>query len=647
MGDIKEKSIQHVAANRPNKVRLGNVIDRIRELRDQHLRSIQQLDITAKNNRNEIKMARFTLSVAENSAKRNPKDADEYFDALLGTVNFTATNSNDSLVKKRIDILENEIKIAKSNVELAASKLIDYLVKEDVQNFLLMDNSPLSDQDQFEHYEVEPIVVFNTVNQIQYFHSDHVLATALDHMAVSEHGQDFLLEILNINARRAKLPAFDKIWDRFQHGMKISEIMGKLVHNCLPGLMAEISRDINHNLSRSISAALNSAPIKRFINKIANLTKVNVNSLTSALSDQAEIYANRGNSAIVRLNKHQSFRKFISEFSDVPSTKVQAAISDLDGSWMRLTIGWASFGLACIKLRNETSTKDWFSTVGSALSLAETLIDVRSISILASGHVIQASRVAAMAKVIGIFGMVFSVVVGVMDASRHLANKDYDEAAVAYVGVAVGFVGFTASLCGAAIVTGVCAIILICLAVIAAVLVDPPMANWLKRTHWGKGTGNKIPMIKTIGSFYKDFLDPKISTPALFEIEAIEISSVIFQPGMLVKVRIDSIQSQASILANIIIPSSSGQTKLAGSNTFVEFVKGTSSNLSSPIALLLSVNKIQVRNWISKWSFINFGSNEDYKVTVSFNPSPDLFDINGKLLADHTVTKEVKVTFPT
>ncbi len=600
-------------------------------LREFYHEDLEDLNAIAAKHREHIRMAQFVLDVTSNAAASNPDDADEYWGALVGKDGGVATGADDSFVKDELDDLLRVIREKREKAEQSASDLIDFLLEAHVQQHLILDHGfDMCAEHVMEFYDVDLDEWSTGSGHARYVHRDHVLAVVTEQLGATEVGRSFISEVLKINARRADMPAFDKTWGHFKMVKSISEAMGKFLHNTMPGLVDSVGRVVNENFAQTIDAALDDPSVKLHVNAIKARTGVDIN---AALRDRANEFATRSNKATNRLNRRRGLKSLLAQFDDVAEGKIAGHAATLDTAWTRITLGAVSLGLACVKIKDDWKPEDWLATASGAMELAATLTETGAASIGASGQLIRAERVAGVAKTIGVLGFFVGMCVSLIDASRKVRSRDWDEAAVAFAGVAVSYVGFVAGLCGAAMATGICAVIGIAIAIIAAIIVDPPLVDYLEKTRWGK-SGEKIALGATMDEFFKDFMEiSEISVPnKIVPNGRMEIVSSGLQPHRTVHVRIQDIDTLASWDRNLI-PAEGSQN----GRGVLNFVEGTSNSAVGPIGLYVASHKLRIEHWWEIWPDVKRDGKTKYRITAELDPDGD---------SDREITKSTVATFP-
>ncbi|MCA9310884.1 MAG: hypothetical protein KDA21_06740, partial [Phycisphaerales bacterium] len=586
-------------------------------LREFHHEDLRDLNDLVTRHREHIRMATFVFNLTVNAADRNPDDADDYWGALIGKYGGLATGPGDAWVKQEIDERVAAIEKQRRKAEDSATDLIEFLLQEHVQQHLILDHDfEMCAEHVLEFYDVDLDDWNSDPDRARYIHSDHILAVVTEQLAATEVGRDFINQALKLSARQSDMPAFDKTWGHFQKTRSITEAMGKFLHNHMPGFIEAVGQVVNESYARTIHEALDIPTVRLQINAIKARTGVDV---TQALRDRANEFATRSNAAATRLNQRRGLKSLLKQFDDVTEGKIAGHAAALDSSWTRITLGAVSLGLACTQIKDEWKPEDWLSTVSGAMEFAATLTETGAASLGASGQIIKADKVAGVAKTIGVLGFFVGMCVSLIDASRHVRNRDWDEAAVAFAGVAVSYVGFIAGLCGAAMVTGVCAIIGIAIAIIAALIVDPPIVNFLEKSRWGK-SGEKFALGATMDEFFKEFMSiSEISTPNKIVPDGrLEIVSNGLQEHRAVHVRIQDVESLATWDRNLV-PAQGSQN----GHGILNFVKGTPNTAVGPIGLYVASQKLRIEHWWEIWPDVKRDGKTKYRITVELDPDGD------------------------
>jgi hypothetical protein len=493
------------------------LIHRALRLRGAYVNALRTLTEVNERHRERMRMAAFVRDVAQQTADSREIDASDVWGNMLGAGRQGAARDLDSsYLKEDIDTMEREIGEAQEAAEAAAEDLVSLLEQRTFQQHLLRFHRdvPIRPSDAARYYDVEISEVCGPGEPV-YREIDHYAALFTDQLSLTTAGTEHLERLLDDGALDA-LPGFREVWGYFQNAHSVTEPLGKFLYNVAPVLTGAITDLVNRGAARSIRAVLQNREVQPHLRFLNEKLGVDVNAW---VEQRARTLGRRSRSALRDINRHRNLQRALQRWNDLPEGQLAGDLQKLDGAWMRLTLGIVSFAAASAKILTDwrqVGIKDWAGTIADFSSLAQTLGETFETRFRVQGtlarmadagdetvgrFMMRATAARGFAVGVGILAHTMGIVLSLITLAQGVQSRDWDAVALASAGLLVSCVGFFATLAGAAVVSGACTVIGVLLVVLAAVILDPPIIDYLEDTEWGED--HVIPLDETIDEFYK------------------------------------------------------------------------------------------------------------------------------------------------
>ncbi len=481
------------------------------------LASLNHFNHVSHQHEEKMRMSNFVKEVAESTANSDGISPSDVWENMLGSGgNGSATSYNNTFLKEEIDHMQQEISHAKEDAEDAADDLVNFIKSSSFQRHLMRyhKNVQMDRQSASEIYGVD-LSDTNNSSLPPYREIDHYAAVFTEHLSMTDHGKDFLIDLLDDSALH-NLPAFEDVWGFFDKVNSASEPMGKFVYNVIPVITDKINHLISSGSVSNINSVLNNQEVQQYIDFLNVKFGVNI---SPWLRERAESFGRRSHSAINDINNRNDLRRAIGRWRDLPEGQLEGDYEKLNGAWLELTFGIVAFTISTVKIIHDfkhAGFKDWVGLVNDFTGLMKTTSETIESRFRVSASIMRASEAGdeAVAEVIlkanaaknialslGVLAHLLGVVLSVVAIVEGIQSKDWDRVAVGVAGFIVSYVGFFAVLAEAAIVSGVCTILGLIIVVISAFIFDPPIIDYIEDTHWGED--HSISIANTISEFYK------------------------------------------------------------------------------------------------------------------------------------------------
>lgn len=458
-------------------------IPRIVELKQQYSNALIQRDTFITQNNEKLSAAKFLKSLAE---KLEPETSDIWNRFRKPANDDRASSYNDTRLKFDIDRINNTLEQNKRLVDEKAEELINFFNRENVQRHLL----------QYHSESTEDSHSFMTITNFVF-----------EDMGKSDRGVEYLSTLLNDSTLNI-LVSVKEIFDLIKQAVSLTEELSKFIIYISPALVNEVIETISSNNFRSVSEVLNS-PIQTRLRSFADKTGINFTALNSFLSANAERTARRFNSLVENSVDPSALRHQIQRANvDLEHAELNDDLNKFIpiGDVLKLL----SFALATFKIVGDfkrSNNKDRVAFISSVLNISKDILSIRA----GAG---SARRGAGL--IVGVVGELLGVVVNLMDVADNLRERDPLLAALNALGATAAFIGMfsgilvgsaeamgisAATVAAATVVSSVCVILGIVIAVLIYIFTDPPFVAFIEDSYYG--VDHIIPIRETIDKFFK------------------------------------------------------------------------------------------------------------------------------------------------
>ena len=440
----------------------------------------------------------------------------------------TATSYETTHLKKYIEYRENKIVAVESDAEKAAEKLIKLIKSPKVQKHIKKQhgNRLLSDSLIKEFYGVDP----NSSDK-KYRESDHYLAILTEDLNKTRAGLKFLDTLFDEN-KLSKQYAFKDLWGFIGKTKTASEASGKFLFNVMPALSLKINQVVDWDQIDSITDITNkNATIKPYFQTLEKY--LGKNKFSKWLGARVDDLAKRNRTAVKAARNRKTFDRLIKIWSDPNNSRYDAvyaatakkhdAEKALDGVWFGMALDTVAVVLSTydiFKTVQKAPLKDKIGLVGDILgaikTVAEAVESTQNLRVAvaaetgASGETIKTLTTRANAakicvRVLTVLGVVVSAVVMVCEIYDAWRKRNWRV-------VALSIASFGAMLVGLAY-TGIGAVISIIIAIIAYLVYEPPVVDFIQLSYWGEDyieAQDKIAIKDTILKYFEVIYTLKI-----------------------------------------------------------------------------------------------------------------------------------------
>ncbi|MEM1127632.1 MAG: hypothetical protein AAGI71_13350 [Bacteroidota bacterium] len=502
------------------------------QLQDALFEALREQERICKKYAQRRQMALFVKEITESTAKESSIGASDAWGALKGKgKSGYATSYDSSYLKEDIDEINKKIEDAEKVSEKKAEALVAHLESADFNAHLLRHHQdvPLSDEQITWHYQVS-----GDDRKGLYREIDHIAAQLTQRLGATKTGQTFLGKLLS-DAQLKALPGFKDVWDNINKVKDATEAHGLYFYNASQ-YVADLIGDLNKAALDAKSRATTIADIagdpklKPYLDfmdaKLGYPYSTWIETRATDFAGRAERAAARFNEghkqatgrANARFNKkHQNARRGVAVWSDIDKETFDVKFS---GDWFKIAAGSISFALSIIQLTQnlkKAGFKDYMGTLNDLVGLAQTSADVyanaaaqaekqaASMSDEAVGAarlrpMVPSKQAAAAAKGLGIVAGLIGAVLNVVGAIEGIKSRDWDVVTINVIGLGLSIAGIYAAVVGLAAAAAVIGVLGIILAMVAMLVIDPKIIDYLEDTYWGEDGVIKIP--KTIDTFF-------------------------------------------------------------------------------------------------------------------------------------------------
>ena len=410
----------------------------------------------------------------------------------------------NSYLKQDIERMESDIKRAKDKMESAADILTDYLAKESFQSHMLKFHRdvPLQSTVIERIYQCTPDAKEGVYREL-----DHYLACLTENLSASEKGHRFLERLLK-DEELGKMVAFKDMWDYMGKVQGATEPMGKFLFNVAPVLTLEASRLMTKGTAKSLDEVLKNKKISAILDFLDKKTQVDFSGL---VKKRAQGFSQLSDKISVQINQRNGAKKVLKtlemEFENDVSVKQAKAFDKLDGQWFGLTMGIVSLSMSTIDLLSDFKKKgfkDFVGVLSDVAGLAKTIAEGVELSKTASGYIEKAATIGKAVRALGIMGCVLGAILSVVAIYEGWKGGDWDKILLGVGGLAASGISMVAIIANSTMWSGIGAVVGLVLAIIASLVLDPKIIDYLEDTEWGEDSSDKVFKLKdTKDEFYK------------------------------------------------------------------------------------------------------------------------------------------------
>jgi hypothetical protein len=493
----------------------------------------------------ELAMAKFVREVAQKTSKNSKGQISEtaVWKSFLhkNGKSINAKSYDDTQLKKFIENCESKIEKYQSDSESAAEDLITFIKDKKFQKHLLKAHCRLDKNgENLDYLTPEEAQMFYEVKpggQGKLRDLDHIAALLTENLSATEKGMEFLATLVDENSI-VDLEAFAKVWENVKkikeagEGAKEGlEPVGKFLYNIMPVLTKKIQSLVVKEGIHSIDGVLKNAELKKIFNFLDKKFDTNI---TGYMKDKAVAYGVKAKNIIKNVNNGVTWKKSLSSLQDsildpakdkhfASVEKKYESIETLKGVWLNISFSMISFCVATAKIVSdykEAKVKDWLGAVNELTSLAKTLAQTYQTSLTATSFdfagkeaavfTTKAKTAGQCVKGLGVVASFITVLCCIPDIAEGVERNDLEVIILNSIGLGIALGGVYAAIVESAMLSGVLAVAGLLLAIIMAVVLDPPVIDYFEDTEWGKNQNGLIPIKETIKKFYEKMFKLRI-----------------------------------------------------------------------------------------------------------------------------------------
>ncbi|MCK5125875.1 MAG: hypothetical protein KAR42_06435 [candidate division Zixibacteria bacterium] len=480
-----------------------------------YFHSLSRLDSASQRWSKRLENARFVHEVAKAAAKAKEIGPKKVWKEMRPKKagGSDATKFEETFLSSDIKKMEDDIKKKKKAAENAAQKLVQHISQKTFQRHLYKyhRDHQISPQTALDVYDYQLDDTSSDKKKFKLREIDHYLAMLTEHLAATENGQKLLKQLLDKDfIKEKKNIAFADVWGYTKHANSLVEPVGKFLYNVSPVITAKVQTLINDGKVKTIDDILSDPDLKEhfgFLKKKLNMD------VAGWLKKRANAFSGKSKAARDAIQKRNDFKSSIKQFQDVFDDL--DAKKKIDSAWVGLTFDIISFGISIVKITSDfkkAKWTDWMGMVGDFTGLVKTVGEVKTARILlVSGKGESLAAAKAFTKRLGVLAGVASIIISIAEIYKGVKEGDWDVVALNSAGLLITGAGIYAACMEAALMSGICAILAVILAIITALVLDPKVIDYLEDTCWGEDYRSKvIPYNKSIYEYYKRMFSIKV-----------------------------------------------------------------------------------------------------------------------------------------
>jgi hypothetical protein len=456
-------------------------VRRLLELKQAYTQAVAQRDSFISQNNEKFSVAKFLKDLAE---KIEAEDSDVWEAFRKPHNDDRASSYADTRLKSDLERIENTINQNKDRVNEKADELIKYFNRRNVQQHL----NRYHNQSQNISASLEEIA--NIV---------------LEDLGKSDKGLEYLATLWTEDTVSG-LEGIESVFGFIEQARTLSDELSKFLKHISPALIDEVVRTISSHNFRNVNSVINNSQIQSKLRFLSQKTGINLQALNTFLTENAEMTARKFNHLVANSEDLDLLRRrLISADIDLERVELDGELEKFDGIGNVLKV--LSFSIATFKIVSDfksASDKDKIAFVSTVLNFGK---DVGEFFVRGESR---------MNMVVGLYGSLLGVVVGLMDAVENFQGRDpllgvlnLIGTAAAYVGIFSGLIVGTAEVMGvsaaaaatAAVVSSACVIIGIIIVILIYIFTDPPFIAFIEDTYYG--VDHIININQTIDKFFE------------------------------------------------------------------------------------------------------------------------------------------------
>jgi len=495
------------------------LLDRALTLRTRYVRALMDLEAVNRKYGERLRMAEFASQVVRRAAQNDEIREEVWENLRTSAKGGEATDYDSTWLKKDIERMKSAVESAKKGVETALEHLVRLLGNKTFHRHLLKHHQgPMRRADVKKYYDLDPPLQ-SDAKAPEYREMDHYLAVLTENLSATEKGLEFLDRLSDENYLRNHCPGFADLWSYIGKFTAASEPAGKFIHNWSPVIGSRIQRLIRTGKAATVRDILRDPDVKRHLDFLAKKLKIDV---AEWLEKKAALYE-RGAARVARRMRYRAWSKSLvnawlregdRRFDAAYAKKLESIEhrAKLDSLWIGITLDGVAFALSAVKVATDLKNSKWNDYLGAAndlLGLTKTLAEGhQSRLLLREGDQFQAkaAQVARAAKVLGVVTCLVSAFLCAYEAYKGFRRKDWEVVAVNMAGVGLALGGAVAVVLEASVASGVLAVLGVVIAVLAMMILDAPIIDYIEDLEWGEKRNIKVG--ETIVEYYKQLGGP-------------------------------------------------------------------------------------------------------------------------------------------
>jgi len=467
-----------------------------------------------------LQMAYFVRKVAKEAAKSKDIKKDVWANLRTTSRGGEATSYENTWLKKDIEKMEATIKKLKERANKRAERLTKFIKSPAFQKHMLKYHTrPLTNDDLKTFYGIETGQPQDKstppIREI-----DHFLAVLTDNLAATDAGIK-LLESIGDPDNWESHVAFADVWGKISKFYNASEAAGKFIHNWSPVISLKVHELVKKGGVKTYKDILGNSSVKKQLKFLGDRFKFDA---VKWIDKKAAIYdkgaAKAAKQIRYRNDWKQAARSWMKEGHRDFDSKYKKAIEanehhlKLDNLWIGITFDGVAFAISAIKIASDLKNAKWNDYLGAAndlIGLSKTLLDGRASQLALRGqnYASQAKHAAKAVKALGVIGGLITAFLSAYDAYKGLERGDWEVFAIHAAGVGLAIGGTIAVIMELSVLSGVLAILGIILAILASIILDPKIIDYIEDLEWGEY--QNIAVKDTIIEYYKQLFSISVS----------------------------------------------------------------------------------------------------------------------------------------
>jgi hypothetical protein len=468
-----------------------------------------------------LQMAEFVREVAKTAEKSEKIDKDDVWKNMRASADGGAAGDYEtSWLKQDIESMKKKLQQSMNTIETRAKNLTKYIGSDVFQKHLVRFHTKPLDEETVQAFYEQLQATDKASGLKTYREIDLILALLTVELAHSKSGREFLEKITDDQWLK-KAVAFADMWGYIGKIKASAETIGQIMHNFGPILTSRINILINEGKVATIDDILKDPDLKRHFDFLDKKFKIKI---SEWLRKKAEIYSEGARETARKMRYRSGLEKAVQnwlnkghvDFDEAYRNKLQVDehSAKLDGVWLGLTLDSVALAMSVAKLFSDlkkAKLSDWFGALNDLLGLSKTVFELaESRIIVINGHQTEMSQFfKGAARYAGLIAGIVTAVLSLMKAYEGFKSKDWDVVLLGIAGAGLGIVGGIAAFAGLSTLGGITVILGILLAIISALILDPPIIDFLEDVEWGEDRVIKVK--DTIKEYYKKMFKLSVS----------------------------------------------------------------------------------------------------------------------------------------